>query len=174
MDPWCYPGEKTQAVVVLKSCLQHLLDKSRDTTRRLLQCPEENVRNPLFSKTHPGKASAHSKTRSRARLFSPGSSPCAGSPRRLERPSSQPRPTAQRPPSELFRLTSFAGIFNPCAAPADPRRPHPGGPYAHSVSRAVLACGCAYAYLLEIFSLYPRSGTSWPSTGQEMTGIQPS
>ena len=28
VDPWCYPGEKTKAVVGLKSCVQRLLDKS--------------------------------------------------------------------------------------------------------------------------------------------------
>jgi len=36
VDPWCYPGEKTQAVVVLKSCLEHLLDKSRNAMKSLL------------------------------------------------------------------------------------------------------------------------------------------
>ena len=37
VDLWCYPGEKTQAVVVERSCLQHLLDKSRDAMNSLQQ-----------------------------------------------------------------------------------------------------------------------------------------
>ena len=27
VDPWCYPGDKTQAAVVLKGCVQCLLSK---------------------------------------------------------------------------------------------------------------------------------------------------
>ena len=42
VDTWCYPGEKTQAVVVLKSCLEHLLDKSRNAMKSLLQFSEKN------------------------------------------------------------------------------------------------------------------------------------
>ena len=42
MDPWCYPGEKTQSVVVLKSCLEHLSDKSRDAMRSHHQLTEES------------------------------------------------------------------------------------------------------------------------------------
>ena len=42
MGPWCYPGEKTQAAVVLKSFLEHLLDKSRDAMKSLLHFSEEN------------------------------------------------------------------------------------------------------------------------------------
>ena len=37
VDLWCYPGEKTQTVVVQRSCLQHLLDKSRDAMNSLQQ-----------------------------------------------------------------------------------------------------------------------------------------
>ena len=50
--------------------------------------------------------------------------------RRLGRPSTQPRPTAQRPPSGLSRSTPCVIACGICAAPAAPCRPHPGGPCA--------------------------------------------
>ena len=33
VDPWCYPGEKTQASVVLRCCVQDVLKKSRNVVK---------------------------------------------------------------------------------------------------------------------------------------------
>jgi len=41
VDPWCYPGEKTKAALVLVSCVQRLLAKSRDALNCLHHFPKE-------------------------------------------------------------------------------------------------------------------------------------
>jgi len=57
VDPWCYPGEKTQAAVVLKSCVHRLLDKSRDAVKSLSLFSEESksafLLSPILIKERP-------------------------------------------------------------------------------------------------------------------------
>ena len=50
VDPWCYPGEKTQAAVGLKSTVQRLLDKSRDAMKNLHHFSEESKSAFLLSR----------------------------------------------------------------------------------------------------------------------------
>ena len=57
VDPWCYPGEKTQAVLVLKSCVQRLLAKSLDAVKSLSLFSEESksafLISPILVKERP-------------------------------------------------------------------------------------------------------------------------
>jgi len=116
---WTSDGENSQAVVVQRSCLQHLLEKSRDAI--LIQESLALIRKPKQSVTiQPRKLSLRWQHR------------------RLGRPSSQPRPTAQRPPSGLSRSSPCVIARSICTARAAPCRPHPRGPCAPSFSRSVL------------------------------------
>jgi len=57
VDPWCYPGEKTQASVELRCCVQDELKKSRDAGRSLHQFSEESksafLLSPILVKERP-------------------------------------------------------------------------------------------------------------------------
>ena len=57
VDPWCYPGEKTKAVVGLKSCVQRLLDKSRKVVKDFHQFSNESksafLLSPILIKERP-------------------------------------------------------------------------------------------------------------------------
>jgi len=106
VDLWCYPGEKTQAVVVQRSCLQHLLDKSRDAMNSLQQLLKKLVCFPSFSDTHSGKASAHPKTKAERDYSTPEAPPALAAPSTWAsfNPASSYRPSAS------FRLVSFNSL----------------------------------------------------------------
>ena len=57
VDPWCYPGEKTQSVVVLKSYVSHLFSKTRDAVKNVHQFTEESksafLHSPILIKERP-------------------------------------------------------------------------------------------------------------------------
>ena len=57
VDPWCYPGDKTQAAVVLKGCVQCLLSKSRDVVKIFSLFSEESksafLLSPILTKERP-------------------------------------------------------------------------------------------------------------------------
>jgi hypothetical protein len=57
VDPWCYPGEKTQAVVALKSHVQRLLEKSRNAVKNCQQYTEKSksafLLSPILIKERP-------------------------------------------------------------------------------------------------------------------------
>ena len=87
-----------------RSCLQHLLEKSRDAI--LIQESLALIRKPKQSVTiQPRKLSLRWQHR------------------RLGRPSTQPRPTAHRPPSGLSRSTPCVIACGICAAPCRPMPP---------------------------------------------------
>jgi len=57
VDPWCYPGEKTQAPLVLRSYLQNLLKKSRDALQNIHHFTDESksafLHSPILIKERP-------------------------------------------------------------------------------------------------------------------------
>ena len=57
VDPWCYPGETTQAGVVLKKLVQSVLDKSRDAVKSFHLFSEESkspfLLSPILAKERP-------------------------------------------------------------------------------------------------------------------------
>jgi len=57
VDPWCYPGNETQAAVVLKGCVQCLLSKSRGAVKSFNQFSEERksafLLSPILIKERP-------------------------------------------------------------------------------------------------------------------------
>ena len=57
VDPWCYPGDETQAAVVLKGCVQCLLSKSRGAVKSFHQFSEESksafLLSPILIKERP-------------------------------------------------------------------------------------------------------------------------
>ena len=57
VDPWCYPGEKTQASLELRSCVQHVLKKSRSAMKNLHHFSEESksafLLSPILIKERP-------------------------------------------------------------------------------------------------------------------------
>jgi len=59
VDPWCYPGEETQAVVVLRSYVNRLFDKSRDAVKSFYQFSEESkfafLLSPILIKERPAR-----------------------------------------------------------------------------------------------------------------------
>jgi len=57
VDPWCYPGEKTQASLELRSFVQQVLKKSRDAVKSLSLFSEESksafLLSPILIKERP-------------------------------------------------------------------------------------------------------------------------
>ena len=57
VDPWCYPGEERQAVVVLQSCVNKLFDKCRDLVKTFSLFSEESksafLLSPNLTKERP-------------------------------------------------------------------------------------------------------------------------
>ena len=57
VDPWCYPGEETQAALKLKYCVKRVLAKCRDVVQYLNHFSEESksafLLSPILVKERP-------------------------------------------------------------------------------------------------------------------------
>jgi len=61
VDPWCYPGDETQAAVVLQGCVQWLLSKSRDVVEIFSLFPKKVSLLSSFLRSSPRKGQRSSE-----------------------------------------------------------------------------------------------------------------
>ena len=132
VDPWCYPGENTQAAVVLKSCLQHLLDKSRDAVKTFNLCSEESksafLLSPILVKERP---SLIRKPQAKRGYFAPEAPPALAAPV----DSGVFPASVVPPPSDLLPACLVQPPVPPPVIPTLPPTPHaasaPAAPLPH-------------------------------------------
>ena len=131
VDPWCYPGEKTQAVAVLKHCVQRLLGKSRDAVKTFNLCSEESksafLRSPILVKERP---SLIRKSQAKRGYSAPEAPPALAAPVDSDGlQASLVLPPSGLLPACLVQLPASSPVAS-APPPAAPCRPHFGGPCA--------------------------------------------
>ena len=125
VDPWCYPGENTQAAVVLKSCVHRLLGKSRDAVKSLSLFSEESksafLLSPILIKERPALIR---KPYAERGYSAPEAPPAPAAPVDLGvLPAS-----LVLPPSDLLPACFVQPLAPPPVAPALPLLPHHAAP----------------------------------------------
>jgi len=125
VDPWCYPGEKTQAVAVLKHCVQRLLGKSRDAVKTFNLCSEESksafLLSPILVEERP---SLIRKPQAKRGYSAPEAPPALAAP-----VDSGVFPASLvLPPSDLLPACFVQPLAPPPVAPALPLLPHHAAP----------------------------------------------